>query len=182
MEQQITYDEAVKIGIREGIKFIKEQEYYKTTKRYDRRLRNTRLLLKNYRSLTAHHHIADDSNNKIIDCNAIDVLDSIESIDDEEQYVQSISRTKLRTLITIQHIDRVLKYYEIICKAEGANKKRKSKIIYALFIDKTTDDRMPTYEELADNLGISDKTISRDIREAIEELSVLFFGIDGVKL
>ena len=64
------YEEAVKIGVREGIKYIKEQEYHKTKKRYDRRLRNTRMLLKHYRNLKIHDKLADKSNSSVYENNA----------------------------------------------------------------------------------------------------------------
>lgn len=182
IENNITYEEAVKIGIREGIKYIKEQEYKRTQKRYDRRLRNTRLLLKHYRSLNAHSKMASYSISKVEQEKAVDVLDDIESIDDEEQYIQSISRTKIRTLIIIKHINKVLKYYEAICNTEGKNKKRKYQVIRMLYIDDTKEDVAPTYEKVAEKLEISPKTVSRDVWLALEDLSILLFGIDGIKL
>ena len=180
-KESISYDEAVKVGVREGIKYIKEQEYYKTKKRYDRRLRNTRLLLKNYRGLTVHIRMTSSSADKVKQENAIDVLDDIESIDDEEQYIQAISRTKIRTSIMIEHINKVLNYYKLICKSEESNK-RKYKILEILFINKTADDIVPTYEDAAEQLEISVSTVNREVRDAIQDLSILLFGVDGIKL
>lgn len=181
-DKLIDYDEAVKIGIREGIKYIKDQEYHKTTKRYDRRLRNTRLLLKHYRTLKAHNRIADSSANKIYEENAVDVLDDIEAIDDEEQYVQAISRTKIRTLIIIGHINKAMKYYEAICKSEGSIQERRYEIVKFMYIDSIKEDILPTYEEVAEHFNFNVKTVGRDVRLAIEDLSILFFGIDGISL
>lgn len=178
----VNYDEAVRIGIREGIKYVKEQEYRKTTKRYDRRLRNTRLLLKHYRTLKAHNKIADSSTSKIYEENAVDVLDDIEAIDDEEQYVQAISRTKIRTLIIVGHLNKAMKYYEAICKSEGKIQERRYKIIKYMYIDPREDDNIPNYEEAAEEFGLNIKTVGRDVRSAIEDLSILFFGIDGINL
>lgn len=178
----ITHEEAVKIGIREGIKYIKEQEYQKTTKRYDRRLRNTRLLLKHYRSLLVHTDLSENTTNAIYSENAVDVLDEIESINDEEKYVQAINRTKVRTAILVGHINKSMKYYEAICKNEGKNRLRRYKIIRYMYIEPNTDNIVPTYEEVANHFDITVKTVGRDVREAIEDLSILFFGIDGLKL
>lgn len=176
------YEEAVKIGIREGIKYIKEQEYYKTKKRYDRRLRNTRLLLKHYRDLKIHDKLAEDSANNIYENNAIDVLDEVDSIDDEEQYVQAISRTKIRTSIIVGHINKSMEYYRAICQQDGNVKKRRYDIIKYLYIDPTKTDLVPTYEEAARHFNLNVRTVGRDVRNAIEDLSILFFGIDGIKL
>jgi len=180
MENKIEYEEAVRIGIREGIKYIKEQEYKKTTKRYDRRLRNTRLLLKHYRDFKIHGKLVGSSDNQIYERNAIDILDNIEAIDDEEQYVQALNRTKIRTSIIVSHIDKALKYYDAICKSEGGTKERRYKIIKYMFID--PNNIIPTYEETAEYFKLNIRTVGRDIKATIEDLSILFFGIDGVKL
>lgn len=183
MEQNnITYEEAVKIGIREGIKYIKEQEYHKTTKRYDRRLRNTRLLLKHYRTLNVHNKIANNAVRQVNEENAIDILDEIDSINDEEQYVQAICRTKIRTLIIIEHMNKAISYYQSICKNEGKNKERRYNIIEYMYMDSPGSSNTPTYEEVAEHFNINVKTVSRDIKSAIGDLSVLFFGIDGIRL
>lgn len=181
-EAKISLEEAIKIGVREGIKYIKEQEYHRTTKRYDRRLRNTRLLLKHFRTLKAHNIISENTTVKIYKENAIDVLDDLESIDDEEQYVQALSRTKVRTLIMVGHINKAMNYYKAICEAEDKIKERRYKIINYLYLETSKDDVAPTYEEAAEYFGLNVRTIGRDVRLAIEDLSILFFGIDGIKL
>ena len=179
----ISYEEAVKIGVREAINYIKQQEYQKTTKRYDRRLRNTGLLLKNYRKLKIHNKETERSMKEIKNENAIDILDDIESINDEEQYIQSISRTKKRTNIILRHIDKMLKYYKAILECENDNKVRGYKIIYRLYIQQLGErEKTPTYESVAEEFNISERTVSRDVKEAIKDLSGLFFGIDGIKL
>jgi len=181
-EKIISYEDAVKIGIREGIKYVKDQEYYKTTKRYDRRLRNTRLLLKHYRTLKAHNKIADSSINSVYGENAVDVLDDIEAIDDEEQYVQALGRTRIRTLIIIGHINKAMKYYKAICESEDNIKRRRYDIIKYAYINPIKDDIVPAYEEIAEHFKLNIKTVGRDVRLAIEDLSILFFGIDGINL
>ncbi|MFL0197372.1 hypothetical protein ACJDU8_17655 [Clostridium sp. WILCCON 0269] len=182
MENKIDYDEAVKIGIREGIKYIKEQEYYKTKKRYDRRLRNTRLLLKHYRDLKVHGRLVNSSTNSIYNSNAIDILDDIDPIDDEEQYVQAISRTKMRTSIILGHINKSMEYYKVICEKDGDTKKRRYDIIKYMYMEPTDDNILPTYEEVAEHFNLNVRTVGRDVKSAIEDLSILFFGIDGIKL
>lgn len=178
----LDYEEAVKIGVREGIKYIKEQEYNKVKKRYDRRLRNTRLLLKHYRTLKVHDGLANGSISSIKEENAIDVLDDIDSINNEEQYVQAISRTKIRTAIIVRHINKSIEYYEIICGKAGDIKKKRYDIIKYMYIDSIENNITPTYEEVAEHFNIATKTVGRNIKRAIEDLSTLFFGIDGIKL
>ena len=145
-------------------------------------MRNTRLLLKHYRALKVHNKISENTSAAIYEENAIDVLDNIESIDDEEQYVQAISRTKIRTKIIIGHINKAMKYYKAICESEDNTKARRYKIIKYAYIDLQKDDIAPTYEEIAEHFNLNVKTVGRDVRLAIADLSILFFGIDGINL
>ena len=39
-----------------------------------------------------------------------------------------------------------------------------------------------TFEDIADMLYISTKTVNRDRKAAIKELSVLLFGIEGLRI
>ncbi|WP_326514799.1 hypothetical protein [Clostridium intestinale] len=180
-ETNISLEEAVKIGIREGIKYIKEQEYRKTTKRYDRRLRNTKLLLKHFRALYEHNNITENTTIKIFKENAVDILDDIEAIDDEEQYVQALSRTKIRTLIMVEHINKACRYYKTICESEDKAKERRYKIINYMYLDLSLE-TVPTYEQVAEHFNITIKTVGRDVKSAINDLSILLFGIDGIRL
>lgn len=178
-ERRYTYDEALELGIQAGIEYVKQQQAAFSSARHDRRLRNTRLLLKNYRKLAAHAAYACDSITLIAAEDATDVLDELDCISTEELYVQAITRTKVRTNIILEHIGRILKYYEAICSSEGVDKRRRYEIIKALYIE---GEKAPTFESVSERFDISTKTVARAVRAAIDDLSVLLFGIDGLKL
>ena len=112
---------------------------------------------------------------KFMKKNALDVLDDIESIDDEEQYVQAIGRTKLRTRIIIGHINKCMKYYESICKGDG--KDRRFNIIQYMYIEPSKEEVVPSYEKVAEHFDITTKTVGRDVRATIEDLSILFLEL-----
>ena len=54
--------------------------------------------------------------------------------------------------------------------------------MYDLYIAKVENNVAPTYEDISKKYDISIKTVTRDMNNAIEDLSILFFGIDGIKL
>ena len=56
---ELEIEDVIKLGINAGINYIKQQEELKIGKRKDRRLRNTKLLLKIYRTLKKHIDISD---------------------------------------------------------------------------------------------------------------------------
>jgi DNA-directed RNA polymerase specialized sigma subunit len=164
----------VQVGVREALDRISKEKEEKRKSRYDRRLRNTDLLLKNYNKFVAHCNTAIYTSKQLKQANAVDLLDEVEDQDDEV-YVQSIMRTKERTFIIVNHIKRIISYYKFITRSEPENE-RKFNVIVGLYVNKKT------FCELGKELYCSTKTVERDRKEAIEELSVLIFGVDGLKL
>lgn len=151
--------------------------------RYDKRLRNTNLLLRNYRNFKIYcENAIYEELEKIKEqenLNIIEILDKMYDIDDDATIVQSILKAKERTLIIIKHIDNCIKFYRY--KAENSNNielKRRVEVIERLYIN----DKILTFEEIAKELYISTKTVNRDRKRAIEELAPLIFGVDGINV
>lgn len=170
-------EEAATKATLNALKCLKSEEREKEKKRYDRRLRNTELLLKNYRNFKEHAENAIYLDTELENASLEDKFDED---DNDKMYINSILKTKKRTQIILKHIDRCLEYYECKClSSEKEEVQRRIKVIKMLYID---DEKM-SYLEVAKKLGeISTKTIERAKKVALSELTVLFFGIDGVKL
>lgn len=179
-------DIAIEKGVAAGVKAAAdrmEEERRKARKgRYDRRLHNTRLLMKNYRALKHHAlgavHTGAQANEKIEE-NAVDILEELddERVDDR-LYIESIKRSQQRTRIIIEHIDEMLRYWRIDCEQSGKEEAlRRYRIIMDTYI---SDDQM-TAEALAQREHIEKRTVYKDIKAAMRPLSALIFGIDGIK-
>lgn len=174
-------------GVNEGLKRAMV-EYDKEKKanykmKYDKRLRNTGLLLKNYRNFKEHckYAIYDDiqevKNNIEESTSIVEILDKMYDIKDEATIVQSILKAKERTLIIIRHIDTCIDFYEY--KASNSTNieyQRRVEVIKRLYIN----DEIETFEDIAKDLYISTKTVNRDRKKATEELAPLIFGADGI--
>lgn len=133
----------------------------------DRRLRNTKLLLKNYRILKEH-------------CSEIDVeieayADSIFDPDDIE--LKSIMASKAKTRKIILYIDEMLLAYERYCTRAGDAAKRRYEAINYFYINSTR----PSFEILAFNQGIVERTARRDLDAARKEFSVFLFGMNTIE-
>lgn len=156
-----------------------KQQQENSRRKRDRRLRNTKLLLRNYNNFQVHCKNAVYTSKQLDDLGASDILDEIENIDDEGLYVNSIKRTHDRTYIIVKHIKRALQFYRYSAERNNdENAIRGYKAIELLYIAK----EKVSYEEISEKLHVSERTVFRDIRLAIEGLSSLLFGIDGVKL
>ncbi|KIE44548.1 bacterial regulatory s, luxR family protein [Clostridium argentinense CDC 2741] len=168
--------ESVQITVREAL-IVLEKEKEKSAKlKRDRRLRNTALLLRNYINLKEHFNNAIYTNSQIEDEDPIEILMECDSFE-EDLYINSIKRTHTRTKIIVNHIETILGFYKYRAfKSKDESAERRYEVIELLYMEGKT------YEEVAEELGYSEKTISRDRKRAIEELSVLLFGIDGLKL
>ena len=182
-------DIAIEKGIAAGVKAatdrIEEERKKERKGRYDRRLHNTRLLLKNYRVLK--HHALDAVHTgarakEVISENAVDILDDLESMGfrkvDDRLYIESIKRSQQRTRIIIEHIDEMLRYWRIDCEQSGREEALRR---YRIVVDTYISDDQMTAEELAQREHIEKRTVYKDIKAAMRPLSALIFGIDGIK-
>lgn len=143
--------------------------------KYDKRYHNTKLLLRNYNEFKQH----------CIECsNSLDEIDdTLETWEltlarNDEDYIKSAKRTKARTQIIVDLIDRFLCAHKREAEHRNdQNKIRRTKIIDLMYISNNL-----TMEKLAEEFECDVTTISRQHRIAINELSVLFFGVEGLKL
>lgn len=177
----------VTIGVNEGIKEAMKQyenkQKNRSKNRYDKRLRNTKLLLKNYRAfIDFESNVIYTANKNAKDIKAgtsdiIQILDEVYNIEDDKLVIESILKSKRRTSIMLQHINNCIDFYEFKAeRSENEELKRRLKVIKMLYIDK---ENVP-FKNIGSELFISSKTVARDRDKAVAELSVLFFGVDGI--
>lgn len=161
---QIKEDEVIQRAVKKAIKDFNDSLKMEQKQKV---LHNTKLLMKHYNSLKAHAEKAVYN---------IDAINEIYEKDDEDDraYIASIKRSKLRTLIMVSHIDQALK--ELKEKKTKENMIEHYKALKMYYIDKKT------YEEIQKELICSKNTPARWINAAIRDLSVLLFGVDGLKI
>lgn len=142
--------------------------------RIDRRLHNTELLLRNYRTLKAS---CENAVYESKDGEVSEMLEDIMAMKSDKVIVESIRTSAKRTALMVQHIDKMLDVYRIYCSKISDRDKRRYKIIKALYISKTP----MKIDEISKKYSVSKVTVYEDIKIAKERLSSLFFGIDGLK-
>lgn len=172
-----TLSEVVKKVLAESEKQQKER----AKKKRDRRLRNTDLLLRNYDNLITHIDHAVEDEKKLEEEDPEEVLEELEmemSSSNENNYegiyINAIKRTKVRTKIISKHIETAIEFYRHKAKNDSTHARRYN-VIYKYYFEKKS------IADIAEELELNERTIWRDKAKAIEELSVLFFGIDGIK-
>lgn len=142
----------------------------------DRRLHNTKLLLRNYRVLkescmkAVYKKPPKQSTEEVInDLMSMKASDGV--------IVNSIKESAERTSIIISHVDRMIDIYRVYCSKYGEKEKRQYKIIKALYLTKERS----SVEDLAKRFKVSKVTVYEDIKIAEERLSALFFGVQGLR-
>lgn len=156
---------------------------------FDKRLYNTKLLLEHYRLFKEHAENAVFELTRLdeAELTAIEIMDSMwQSAGPSrgEIAIESIANSTLRTQIVIKHIDEMLGIYEAYCYRSGKpENERRWDIINNMYIKPLQGNKTKTelYEELAEKHFISDRQVKYDINMALEQITALLFGIDGVR-
>lgn len=166
MKSQVNIDDTIKKAAKEAIK-----EYDKERKQEQKKkvFHNTKLLLKHYNDLKQHVENAIDDVKRLEGD-----LEGLGDLEKDELYILSIKRSKSKTLIMIAHIDmamEVLRQKQIkLCALE------KYETLRMFYIDEVS------YEEIVKHFNCGVNTPRRWINDMINELSILLFGIDGLKI
>ena len=168
---------ASETGVKAAMEFMSQERQRAQQAIADRRLWNTKLLLKNYRSFVAHVE------------NAVFTLDDPVPLEeiwsdlmtpgrDSSLRVESIKQSAARTATIVKHIKTMLDLYKVYCVTMGSPEdQRRWRIINALYIS----ENRRAIKELAQEEGVVERTIYKDIDIACERISALMFGIDGLQ-
>lgn len=162
MNQQ-TADDLIDKAVKKAIK-----EYAKEEKRErkNKALHNTKMLLKNYEKIKSSIEEAVSEANQLVE-------DCMGYSDEEDVYINSIRRSKLKSLIVIAHIDKAL----ALTKEEYEQKDMLYK--YEALQDCLLNEVI--YEEEAERLNTSTVTVRRWITEVTKVVSIRIFGSDGIE-
>lgn len=182
---------AAEEGARAGIEAFKraEQQYRKETN--DRRLYNTKMLLRGYRKLKMH------TDNAVYDISsalkeplspyddAEDERDTLQGLWDclnagyDDLYIESILRSKTRTKTMVSHIDRMLVLYARYCEEFDLTEDlRRFNVVKALFIDP----RPRSAANIAAEYFIDARTVYKWVDYICGDLSALIFGLGGIRM
>jgi len=146
--------------------------------------RNTKLLLENYQDLKKHVYHAKDSAADIEETNDDELMDTEETMGNDyntdlldlepDIFIDSIRRSRCRTIIMIAHIDTCLKLLSIqASKNKEYAKYRLLKLVYFEHRE---------FADLAPEFYCSEATVRRWVNDMIRQLSVYLFGERGIQM
>ena len=165
-------DKHIELITRTTIEVWEKEKETQEKKKHDRRLRNVKLLLRNYRSFVKH------TSDIKLDIQNIDEQLELEYLDTDEFKLESIKRSKEKTLAMVQFINKMLAVFKVMCEQSAKPEDiRRYDVIFYMYIS----EQKMTAEEISAMHNVAVRTIFLDIEKACKDLSVLVFGIDGVK-
>lgn len=165
---------AAKAGAEAALSKFEAQKEQERAKKNDRRLRNTKLLLKHYREFKAHSENAVYSATQSED--VIDVLDLMwDRNHRSDQIVNAIKKSAVHTHIIMAHVDGMLAVYKTF--AEQSRKPADLRQYYVL-CDRYINAEELTINEIAEKYNIEPRTVYLDLDVAVEKLAKMIFGVD----
>lgn len=173
------YERAAVIGAQEAMKKFEQERKSEIGQRADRRLRNTKLLLRNYRMLKKH---AENSvfRRAQMDESAFDILESMMKSRDNDVIISSIKDSATRTAVMVSHVEAMLGLYDAFCE-KSPNKeieRRRYDVVWDMYIAEDT----LSAKEIAKKKNMSKENVYVDLRVAVERLAALIFGVDGLNV
>ena len=168
---------AAEAGARAALERIEIERQQSRKGMADRRLRNTKLLLRNYRLFKAHAENAvyevmpDESPQTILE-------DLMMPGRDNTLFVESIKESAARTATIVKHMETMMQLYHAYCVTTGEEEDlRRWRVVNGLY----NAPERETVAELAAREGVVERTVYKDIDAACEKIAALMFGIDGIK-
>lgn len=139
---------------------------------HDRRLRNVKLLLRNYRSFKIH---CDDT---LEDIKKLDEYLELDEFGNNELAIEAIKRSKRRTIAMVKFIEKMMDIFKIMCdQSEKEEDKRVYQSVYFLYISDITF----SAKDIAERHNTDPRTVYKDIDKACKTLSSLIFGVDSIQ-
>lgn len=141
---------------------IKEKKAFKQNA-----FHNTKMLLTNYHKLKTHSAIVDEQLEE----------DKDTFWNHEWLSLNMLMQNKARTVKLMKHVDNALIAYKAICRESSASDESRR---YEILRMKYLDNVKKSDQLIADRYDVDRTTIVRNVKDAIDDISIILFGIDMI--
>lgn len=176
---EIAAAKSAEIGAKSVLEAVESERRKLRDENFRRRFANTRLLLQHYRSLNEHFSEAVWGSEEDDTDEFLDIMELMRGRGvNNTVVVESIKRSSEKTRIIMRHVNKMLSRYREMCeKSCYPEDKRQWRVIRDLYLspEKTSTD------DVARREGVHKRTIYKDVDAAIEDLTLLIFGVDGIE-
>ena len=165
MKQTEALEEVARLAARE---VLKEHERQARREKKVKVFQNTKKLMENY------NRICQSVEEGVAELSDMDNGEELAEFTEEDIFINSILKSKLRSIVMIGHIDKCLKLLED--EEIRKNTHEKYLAFKYFYLDGMT------YESIAEVYGYGERTARRWITELTGILSIYLFGADAVML
>lgn len=142
----------------------------------DNRLRNTKLLMENYRKFKVYCNNAIYDTAQLCQVENEEILELMGISVGKTLQVGSIRNSVVVTKVIMEHVDTMLRCYRAKCmQSKKPEVQRRWEILSLMYLSSAEP---MNAQEVADKVHVGKSTVYNDIDSACEELSSLIFGLD----
>lgn len=169
--QERLIEEVTHIATVKAIEVFKVQKESELKKLEDKRLHNTKLLLKHYQEFKLYTDKTKGTTSSRLTPDEKNVLATI-TFGEGEEIINSIKETTKRTVAMVQYIDKALETLEFMYTQE--KNERDFNVLKKRYMESWT------IPKLAEFYHMNERSVYKVLDSVTERLSVLLFGIYGV--
>lgn len=162
-------EEVTEIATLKAIEVFNSQKEDEFFKEKDKRLHNTKLLMKHYRAFKIYTNKTRDITSSRLTNDEKNILATITFGD---EIINSIKETTKRTVAMVQYIDKALETLEFMYKQE--KNERNFNMLKKRYVEGQT------IAQLAECYYMNERSVYKVLDSTTERLSILLFGIYGV--
>ncbi|MBR6102607.1 MAG: hypothetical protein IKP95_09275 [Ruminococcus sp.] len=176
--KKMTYEEIIRLaastGAEAGVEKYKAELATHQKSVTDKKFRNTKALLKQYRALRDYAENAVFSTEQL---ESFQIAELISGITDSDKFkVESIQNQVATTKTIMMHVETMLQVYKNKCLASEKDEvRRRWRVIERMYL---CGESQPEIFSIAESENIDGRTVYKDIDKACDELSNLIFGLD----
>lgn len=161
--------EIIKLAVEASKEYDEKQRLKNIKVKNDRKLRNTRLLLKHY------GHLKDHIDKAVCNGTSIKFVDDKDNVD-EVITINSVRDSISRTHIMLIHVKTMLDIFENYCKRSNDIDKRRFRTLTGFYFKQIDLKDISVIE------NVDERTSLRDLRCAEDKMCSLIFGVEGLDM
>lgn len=170
---------AGKEGAKKGVEAYERRKEKEREELADKVKNSAKTIIIHYRQLKRMRSTSVTGSDTVTDPTLKEILDGIlDRVRKEEFNLTSTNRNRIVTGMLLNHVDVQLENYKKECKKSKIQDiQRRYRVVEMIYLRKEP----MALEEVAELEQIDKSTVYRTLEKAYDDLSVLFFGIEGVK-
>lgn len=178
--ETLTYEEIVRlatsVAVSETIKTMEEKWEQREKMQREKRLHNTKLLLKHYR-LFAQHRGSSLYQLSQLENSTAEIMSLMEESEESRgtEKMETFGNSSKTIPLMLGHLDEMLEIYKHLCeKSSKPEDMRRYRVLHARYI---SGEELTT-EAIAEREDIDARTVFKDLKVACEKLTSLVFGVN----